>query len=360
MARSLWMVVIPKPSTSSYLPNSPSMDTESLIRMIHPLLPLLNGTLPRPPHEDVELYIAGRIRDRLSQERYRDVRIVFVFSICTYSSLVMPPEYERGTQNFDDKGTNVGAWTFAAANRITVVTSTGQTRQVLKHIADNADGWRRFPSRMFSQKYTWGISTQTMGKPMSIPNVVNVPLRALEIAPMELPELWQDNNGERIRLTFGTCADAHWDKVHGKSNLTIFVGGGFSIIDVRDINRPFLMNDSTFWNPSLPAEEAGKRQPGYYWSKPLQTMEKAVYTNILIGPLYVLEAVKLTRADLVKVTDLFTAAQLVGKDSSGDLYLVTRGSTMVRNAADHTRSYGWTKEYIDFRRQKAPLMGYFV
>ncbi len=155
---------------------------------------------------------------------------------------------------------------------------------------------------------------------------VNVPLRAQEIAPLELPEQWQDNNGERIRLTFGTGSDSSLDRVRGKSNLSIFVSGDRSTFDVVDTNRPFLRNDSEFWDPENTYGRAViASQTGYYWSKPFRTMAQAVYSHVLVGPVYVLEAVKLTRDDLVKATDAYLASDLVGRDWMGDLYIVKRG-----------------------------------
>ncbi len=268
------------------------------------------------------------------------------------------------TETVGRDGSVSRTWTIGAANRLTVITSAGQIRQVHKFNAIG-DNWRgRFTdgSRMFSPKYIWNEWGQTKGTPVSLNTLgieVNVPPRAQEIAPLELPEQWQDNNGERIRLTFGSGSDSYLDRVHGKCNLSIFLSGDMNVFDVVDINRPFLRNDPEFWEPRLSGRAALAKQPGYYWSKPFRTMAKAVYSHILAGPIYIwdaVEAVKLTREDLLKVTDAYDAGHLIGKDWMGDLYLVKRGSVIVRDVADHTRSYGWTDEYIDFRRQKTPLI----
>ncbi len=171
-----------------------------------------------------------------------------------------------------------------------------------------------------------------------------VPDRATEISPMELPEEWKDNEGKRIKLSFGTCADAYYDAVHGKSNLTIYVGAGFNLFRVRDTNRPWLMADGTHWNPELPKSEIPKRQPGYYLSKRVNDIPKTVYSTTPDG------VVKLDKAELFKVTSLFKAYELEGQDWAADLYMVRRGMREF-NEGDHTNAYVWTGEYIDFQPQ---------
>ncbi len=66
-----------------------------------------------PPHEQVEEYITARIRERFATDpRYKTLRVVFVFSMCTCSTFVMPPDYDRSTET--GRGTGVGTWTIGA------------------------------------------------------------------------------------------------------------------------------------------------------------------------------------------------------------------------------------------------------
>ncbi len=61
-----------------------------------------------PPHEDIEQFITRLIRERLTtDERFRNLRIVFVFSMYTYSTFVLPPGRERKTETEDRYGSTV-------------------------------------------------------------------------------------------------------------------------------------------------------------------------------------------------------------------------------------------------------------
>ncbi len=208
------------------------------------------------------------------------------------------------------------------ASRITAITSTGLVRKVHKQEPAAVDNWKYVPNRIFSQKLAWGISNDNLGKPVPITVgtiKIDVPERSVEIAPMELP--WKDNDGALIKISFGTCLDVSKDTVHGKSNLAIYVGAGFPLTGVKDTLLPWLMNDATFWNPGTPAVDRPKREPGYYWNKPLKDIQTTIFSTTTLRPLV---GVRLAAAEVLKVTNLFRADEIVGCDWMGDLYLVQR------------------------------------
>ncbi len=91
-------------------------------------------------------------------------------------------------------------------------------------------------------------------------------------------------------------------------------------------------------------QEADKRQPGYYWNKPIKEIKKTIFCTTTLAPR---AGVKLTEDDLLKVTDLFLANAIQGFDWVADLYLVRTGMVWTR-LHSFTKSHGWTRDTLTF------------